>query len=196
MYPVPGIFRVRMQTYSHTHTHIKVPTMAIEKVFIHNNTSIVQDEVLAHRFGLIPIKANPRDFEMLPPRGKPLPPLSLCGLFVCLFVCLFLHLYFGCAGEGEALPEPSAEHMLEFALKVKCQRKPKAPKNSEDPRELYLHSQGEHWRGNPVVMMSLSFGLHAVFSGDMEWVPIGEQATKVSVVCTTCMYMAVSSFTV
>ena len=41
--------------------------MAIEKVFIHNNTSIVQDEVLAHRLGLIPIKADPRDFEMLPP---------------------------------------------------------------------------------------------------------------------------------
>lgn len=37
--------------------------MAIEKVFIYNNTSIVQDEVLAHRLGLIPIKADPRLFE-------------------------------------------------------------------------------------------------------------------------------------
>lgn len=41
--------------------------MAIEKVFVHNNTSIIQDEVLAHRLGLIPIKVDPRDFEMLPP---------------------------------------------------------------------------------------------------------------------------------
>lgn len=41
----------------------QVPTMAIEKVFIYNNTSIVQDEVLAHRLGLIPIKADPRLFE-------------------------------------------------------------------------------------------------------------------------------------
>ncbi|MEQ2178394.1 hypothetical protein GOODEAATRI_013650 [Goodea atripinnis] len=41
----------------------EVPTMAIEKVFIYNNTSIVQDEVLAHRLGLIPIKADPRLFE-------------------------------------------------------------------------------------------------------------------------------------
>lgn len=41
----------------------KVPTMAIEKVFIYNNTSIIQDEVLAHRLGLIPIKADPRLFE-------------------------------------------------------------------------------------------------------------------------------------
>ncbi|KAL5009296.1 hypothetical protein ScPMuIL_014877 [Solemya velum] len=41
----------------------EVPTMAIEKVFIYNNTSIIQDEVLAHRLGLIPIKADPRMFE-------------------------------------------------------------------------------------------------------------------------------------
>lgn len=41
----------------------EVPTMAIEKVHMYNNTSIVQDEVLAHRLGLIPIKADPRAFE-------------------------------------------------------------------------------------------------------------------------------------
>mmetsp|Transcript_7993 Transcript_7993/g.26632 ORF Transcript_7993/g.26632 Transcript_7993/m.26632 type:complete len:378 (+) Transcript_7993:132-1265(+) len=41
----------------------EVPTMAIEKVFIANNTSIIQDEVLAHRLGMIPIRADPRDFS-------------------------------------------------------------------------------------------------------------------------------------
>eukprot|EP00740_Mantoniella_antarctica_P010139 CAMPEP_0181378888 /NCGR_PEP_ID=MMETSP1106-20121128/18711_1 /TAXON_ID=81844 /ORGANISM="Mantoniella antarctica, Strain SL-175" /LENGTH=518 /DNA_ID=CAMNT_0023497801 /DNA_START=121 /DNA_END=1677 /DNA_ORIENTATION=- len=41
----------------------EVPTMAIEKVFIVNNTSIVQDEVFAHRLGLVPIRADPRMFE-------------------------------------------------------------------------------------------------------------------------------------
>ncbi|XP_068684097.1 DNA-directed RNA polymerases I and III subunit RPAC1-like isoform X2 [Montipora capricornis] len=41
----------------------EVPTMAIEKVFIYNNTSIIQDEVLAHRLGLIPIYADPREFD-------------------------------------------------------------------------------------------------------------------------------------
>ncbi|KAF7384663.1 DNA-directed RNA polymerases I and III subunit RPAC1 [Vespula maculifrons] len=41
----------------------EVPTMAIEKVFILNNTSLIQDEVLAHRLGLIPLKADPRLFE-------------------------------------------------------------------------------------------------------------------------------------
>ena len=36
----------------------------------------------------------------------------------------------------------SPEHMLEFTLKVKCTRNPKAPKSSQDPDELYLHSKG------------------------------------------------------
>jgi DNA-directed RNA polymerase I and III subunit RPAC1 len=37
--------------------------MAIEKVYIANNTSVIQDEVLAHRLGLLPIKADPRLFD-------------------------------------------------------------------------------------------------------------------------------------
>lgn len=41
----------------------EVPTMAIEHVFYVNNTSIITDEVLAHRLGLIPLDANPGLFE-------------------------------------------------------------------------------------------------------------------------------------
>ncbi|PZC80855.1 hypothetical protein B5X24_HaOG213842 [Helicoverpa armigera] len=44
----------------------EVPSMAIEKVMIRNNTSIIQDEVLAHRLGLIPLRADPRLFEYRP----------------------------------------------------------------------------------------------------------------------------------
>ena len=39
---------------------VQVPTVAIEKVFVFNNTSIVQDEVLAQRLGLIPLNIDPR----------------------------------------------------------------------------------------------------------------------------------------
>ena len=38
----------------------EVPTMAVEEVFINNNTSVMQDEVLAHRLGLLPINVDPR----------------------------------------------------------------------------------------------------------------------------------------
>jgi len=41
----------------------EVPSMAIEKVHLYQNTSIMQDEVLAHRLGLIPLSADPRLFE-------------------------------------------------------------------------------------------------------------------------------------
>lgn len=37
--------------------------MAIETCFVYNNTSIIPDEVLVHRLGLVPIKADPRLFN-------------------------------------------------------------------------------------------------------------------------------------
>ncbi|XP_022716715.1 DNA-directed RNA polymerases I and III subunit RPAC1 [Durio zibethinus] len=49
----------------------ELPTMAIEKVLIANNTSIIQDEVLAHRLGLIPISVDPRLFEYMTENDQP-----------------------------------------------------------------------------------------------------------------------------
>lgn len=104
----------------------EVPTMAIEKVFIYNNTSIVQDEVLAHRLGLIPIKADPRLFE------------------------------YRNTGEESSEEEGSEIDTIQLQLKIKCSRNPRASKDDSDPRELYLN--------------------HMVYSRDIKWVPIGNQA--------------------
>lgn len=41
----------------------EIPTMAIEKVGIWQNTSIIPDENLAHRVGLIPIGVDAREFN-------------------------------------------------------------------------------------------------------------------------------------
>ena len=41
----------------------EIPTVAIEKVNMWQNTSIIPDENLAHRIGLIPIKCDPRKLE-------------------------------------------------------------------------------------------------------------------------------------
>lgn len=38
--------------------------MAIENVLIKNNTSVIPDEILAHRLGLVPINADPRKFDL------------------------------------------------------------------------------------------------------------------------------------
>ncbi|TYG73877.1 hypothetical protein ES288_D04G136800v1 [Gossypium darwinii] len=49
----------------------ELPTMAIEKVLIANNTSIIQDEVLAHRLGPVPIRVDPRLFDYLSENDQP-----------------------------------------------------------------------------------------------------------------------------
>ena len=50
----------------------QVPTIAIEDVFVFNNTSVIHDEILAQRIGLIPLNVNPRLFEFRPPGGIPM----------------------------------------------------------------------------------------------------------------------------
>ena len=41
----------------------QVPTVAIEYAYVWNNTSVIQDEVLAHRVGLVPLNVDPSYLE-------------------------------------------------------------------------------------------------------------------------------------
>ncbi|KAI6046477.1 DNA-directed RNA polymerase [Pisolithus marmoratus] len=43
----------------------EVPTVCIERVYVHNNTSIIVDEVFAHRLGLVPLYVDPAFMEYL-----------------------------------------------------------------------------------------------------------------------------------
>ncbi|XP_077585162.1 DNA-directed RNA polymerases I and III subunit RPAC1 [Stigmatopora nigra] len=91
----------------------EVPTMAIEKVFIYNNTSIVQDEVLAQRLGLIPIKADPFLFE-----------------------------YKNIDKDKDSAEEEVSDiDSIQLCLKIKCVRNVRASKDSSDPQELYLNNK-------------------------------------------------------
>ena len=40
-----------------------VPTMAIDKVVMYQNTSVINDEILCHRLGLVPVMADPDNFS-------------------------------------------------------------------------------------------------------------------------------------
>lgn len=87
----------------------EIPTMAVEYVYIMNNTSVIQDEVLAHRLGLIPISAPASQFTQ-----------------------------FVRPAEGES-PSPTDADTIVLTLKIKCSHNPNAPEGSEDPRELYIN---------------------------------------------------------
>lgn len=44
-----------------------VPSVAAETIYVFNNTSVIQDEVLAHRIGLIPLKVDPDTLSWIDP---------------------------------------------------------------------------------------------------------------------------------
>lgn len=41
----------------------EIPTMAIDKVHLYNNITVIPDEVLGHRLGMVPINVDPRLFS-------------------------------------------------------------------------------------------------------------------------------------
>ncbi|KAF4620351.1 hypothetical protein D9613_001203 [Agrocybe pediades] len=49
----------------------EVPTIAIEQVFVWNNNSVIVDEILAHRLGLVPLNVDPTLMTMKGPEDPP-----------------------------------------------------------------------------------------------------------------------------
>jgi len=111
----------------------EIPTIAIDKVEMWQNTSIIADENLAHRIGLVPIKVDPRLFEDAPVAATK---------------------------TGEI--EYTEFNSLRFRLHVVCTKKDptmRTPLNINDPAEeekVFNHSN--------------------VYSSDLEWIPMGNQA--------------------
>ncbi|TFK50729.1 hypothetical protein OE88DRAFT_1680508 [Heliocybe sulcata] len=48
----------------------EVPTVCIENVYVHDNTSVMVDEVFAHRLGMIPLNVDPALMEMRDSTGQ------------------------------------------------------------------------------------------------------------------------------
>jgi hypothetical protein len=114
----------------------EVPTMAIEKVLLYQNTSVIQDEVLSHRLGLIPIQADPRMFKYLYGTStafgffssKPFSHhlLSLAALSPCL----------------ECNDTPNEENTLVFTLEVECTRN-KSASDLSPISQRFNHATGK-----------------------------------------------------
>jgi len=85
----------------------EVPSMAVDRVFIYNNTSVIQDEVLAHRLGLIPFKADHRLFEKHKKSTEKVK-------------------------DGEEDPMAADQDTLVFKLQIKCKKNPKFKSTAVD----------------------------------------------------------------
>ena len=89
----------------------EVPTFAIETVYVQNNTSIVQDEVLAQRLGLIPLTGNAEGFKKMdwwrPIENQP------------------------------DNPNINSRNTLVFKLQASCTKNEQAKEDEEDPLKLY-----------------------------------------------------------
>jgi len=58
-----GIFIIKKANALRRIMISEIPTVAIEKVNLYQNTSILADEVLVHRLGLIPLNIDPKLLE-------------------------------------------------------------------------------------------------------------------------------------
>lgn len=95
----------------------EIPTVAFETVEVYNNTSIIQDEVLAQRLGLIPIKMDPDSLSWYDPNAE-------------------------METNADGIQESPLNNFntVRFILDVSCTKNPDAPKDCTDPNILYNNS--------------------------------------------------------
>jgi DNA-directed RNA polymerase I and III subunit RPAC1 len=100
----------------------EIPTLAIEHVFIKNNTSVIQDEVLSHRLGLIPFTGKHEGMD-------------------------FLHWYIKGDPRAEIKESTATDYtVIKLSLDVTCtwheEGKERFKRGERDARRLYNNSSG------------------------------------------------------
>jgi DNA-directed RNA polymerase I and III subunit RPAC1 len=92
----------------------EIPSLAIEYCFVYNNTSVIQDEVLCQRIGLVPFKGGKKGLlDFLKWYKKPE------------------------EGSADAPPTPYDYNTVLMELKVECTRNAEAAKGETDPLKAY-----------------------------------------------------------
>jgi len=155
----------------------EIPTVAIEKVYIADNTSIIHDEVLAHRLGLVPIMADARmmdDYREFPG-----------GMINDL-------------GEEEEEAGANDQNTLVFRLDVKCThaeareaaaaQKRQERKNTESDTIDLVSEEDNIGDLEEVAQDAASRQPYKypkdrpytknITSGDLEWIPQGDQEER------------------
>ena len=100
--------------------------MCIENVYIWDNTSVIADEILSHRWGLVPLNVDPAMMIMKK------------SMLILLYIYqMFLFQLF--------FPGPTDQAMdrntVVFHVELTCERNPNAPKGSTNDHELYINHE-------------------------------------------------------
>lgn len=106
----------------------EIPSLAIETVYVNNNTSVIQDEVLAQRLGLIPLKGSVEGINWMQWT------LKTPG------------------DDAPATPELTDFNTIVMRLDVECTKNPDAAEDETDPRKLFhnAHVYAKHLTFDPV----------------------------------------------
>ena len=117
----------------------EVPTLAIEDVFIFSNTSLIQDEVFAHRLGLIPLTGGEEGLRWMRWFRKPPPADDYAAQAA-----------WDDAGYDESESVPSDYNTVVMSMDIECRWATKeqdgrdgkalAKAGSTDPEERYVNS--------------------------------------------------------
>lgn len=99
-------------------------------------------KVLAHRLGLIPIYADPREFDVKMDGKLFRRNLEEHSLLVGVESFWNSTMTMLCIDFSKGDEEAKDDTTLQFDLKVKCIKNKNAPKNATDPDELYVNSKG------------------------------------------------------
>lgn len=161
----------------------EVPTMAIERVYVSENTSVIQDEVLSHRLGLIPLRADPREFEFMTRACRcdacscrPLAsPAGACVLFCTAAHACYVHDAGSITLSAAAEDDSTSVNTIVFKLQVVAGDNPDDPDNftsgaCRGASRLLRPTLASRCDHAPV-----SRGT-AVYSSQLEWQPVGTQA--------------------
>ena len=141
----------------------EVPTVAIENVYMWNNTSIIHDEVLAHRLGLIPINVDARLFDPIEEGDDSTDRNTL--VFQLQVKCPSRRQAAATAPKKEAGGDDQEENALTETEKSVLE-------NTELDRAAYSAAKKEAIQtpGRP-------YTLH-LYSKDLVWVPQGDQKAR------------------